>query len=429
VVAAVASVAVLVWSTDASQAAIRRPRGIQVPPAFYGMHDVSMRAYRHLHLGSVRLWDAGVTWKDIETFPGVFDWARLDSLVHAAQQHHARVTLVMGMTPSFYGPSPTLPPTSLSHYADYARTVMTRYRSFSGSRGIDAYQVWNEGNVPTFWTGTPHQLGQLTRILDHVRDQVDPAATVVAPSFAVRLHSQLDWMSRYESQRVGRVPVWRHFDVNAPSLYPKARYGGRIGEPEDGMRLLTRVRHRLARAGVPDGVPIWGSEINYGVRGGPGEPEAATPISDKRQVANVTRTYLLGAARGLARVFWYRYDWDRVPSIGGTLGNTLLAVPGHWDQVTPAGRSFNSVQRWLDGRLVRVAGRRPCARDQRGTYTCVVIYPGGKRTILWNPHRTVAVTFHGATYRQRAGAAGAPITRGLTQVRVNYEPVMLRSPP
>ena len=25
---------------------------------------------------------------------------------------------------------------------------MTRYRNFHGQRGIAAYQVWNEGNVP-----------------------------------------------------------------------------------------------------------------------------------------------------------------------------------------------------------------------------------------------------------------------------------------
>jgi hypothetical protein len=429
VTTAVVALSVLVSLTGPAHAGARHPRGIRVPSAFFGMHDGSTAAYRHLHIGSVRLWDAGVSWRDIETSPGVFDWSRLDALVHAAQLHDAQVTLVLGMTPSFYSATSTLPPTTLSHYADYARAVMTRYRSFSGSRGIDAYQVWNEANVSTFWTGTAGQLGQLTRILDHVRDQVDPSATVVAPSFAVRLRSQLAWMSRYESQRVGRVPVWRHFDVNAPSLYPKAIYAGRrIGAPEDGMRLLTRVRHRLARAGVPQGLPIWGSEMNYGVRGGPGQPEAATPISDERQVANVIRTYLLGAARGLDRVFWYRYDWGWVPALGGTLGNTLLTVPGHWDEVTPAGSAFNTVRGWLHGRLVDVDGRRPCARDRRGTYTCVVLSAHGRRTILWNPSRTVEVPFRGATYRQRAGAVGAPVTGAVTQVRVDYRPVMLRSP-
>ena len=122
-----------------------------------------MQAYHTSTLGSLRLWDAGVTWSDIETSPGVYDWSRLDSYVHAAQQHDTQVTLVLAMTPSFYGPAPTLPPTVLSDYADYVRAVMTRYRNFHGPRGIAAYQVWNEGNVPTFWTGTPYQLALMTR--------------------------------------------------------------------------------------------------------------------------------------------------------------------------------------------------------------------------------------------------------------------------
>ena len=30
---------------------------------------------------------------------------------------------------------------------------MKRYRSFHGARGIANYQVWNEANITTFWTG------------------------------------------------------------------------------------------------------------------------------------------------------------------------------------------------------------------------------------------------------------------------------------
>ena len=54
-----------------------------------------------------------MTWRDIETSPGVYDWSRLDAYVQAAQQHDVEVTLVLAMTPSFYGPASTLPPTDL----------------------------------------------------------------------------------------------------------------------------------------------------------------------------------------------------------------------------------------------------------------------------------------------------------------------------
>ena len=405
-----------------------RAESIHVPRSFFGMHDGSTLSYDRMTFGAVRLWDAGVTWKDIETSPGTYDWTRLDSLVTAAQAHRVRVMLVLGMTPSFYADSPTLPPTALDHYAAYVRATMERYRDFDGRRGISAYQVWNEGNVSTFWTGTPHQLANLTRVVDQVRDEVDPGATVVAPSFATRLKGQRRWVSAYQTQRVAGRPVWRHYDVNALSLYPKATYGARTGGPEDAARLLHLVRARIAAAGVPAGKPIWGTEVNYGVRSGPDGAVAAEPISDRRQVANVLRTYLLGAARGLGRVYWYRYDWGRVVD-GQTLGNTLLSDPDDYSRVTPAGRALGTAERWLRGRLVARPGHRPCARDRRGTYVCVVRHSQGVRTIFWNPHRTVQVHVRGATAREDEWGRSTPMTSGTVTVRVGYRPVMIETSP
>jgi len=83
---------------------------------------------------------------------------------------------------------------------------MNRYRSFHGQCGVAAYQVWNEGNISQFWTGTPQQLARLTRVVKRTRDSVDPGATVVAPSFAVRLPYQRAWMREYQRQRVDGHP-------------------------------------------------------------------------------------------------------------------------------------------------------------------------------------------------------------------------------
>jgi hypothetical protein len=407
------------------------PAPVRVPPEFFGMHDASQQAYGRLPFGSLRLWDAFVTWKDIETSPGVYDWTRLDSLVSGAQEHGVQVTLVLAMTPSFYSDAESLPPRLLAHYRDYVRAVMTRYRDFNGQRGIAAYQVWNEGNVRTFWTGTPYELAELTRVVHTVRDQVDRGATVVAPSFAMRLASERAWFSRYQKQRVGGHPVSHYYDVNAVSLYPMPTYGGRSGGPEDAMALLGNVRHRLTSAGVPDSKGLWATEINYGVQTGTPGHLSADPISERRQVANVIRTYLLGAARGLSRVFWYRYDWGRLPDSegGGTLGNTLLSTPGSPDQVTPAGQAVATASQWLKGRLTGTDGKQPCAQDAKGTYTCVVRYAGGVRRIYWNPQHGARVPVPpDADFRQSSDGKSRTMSRGANTIRVGYRPVMVSSP-
>lgn len=408
----------------------RRAHAVRVSRGFFGIHDSSQQAYGRVPFGSIRLWDAGVAWNDVETSPGVYDWRTLDSLVGAAQAHQVQVTLVLAMTPSFYADAATLPPRLRTHFADYVRAVMTRYRWFEGRRGIAAYQVWNEGNVGTFWTGTPHQLAGLTRIVDDVGEEVDPHATVVAPSFAMRMPYQRRWFSRYQSQHLAGVPVRHYYDANSLSLYPMPMQGHRTAGPEDAMALLGPARHRLARAGVPSRVPLWASEINYGVRSGAPGQLAARPITRRRQVANVIRTYLLGASHGLSRVFWYRYDWGELPasSGGGTLGNTLLTVPGRPDQVTAAGRALATTAAWLDGRLVGRHGHRPCSQGSSGLYTCVIEYRGGVRRIYWNPrHRErVHLTAH-ATYRQVAEGGMHRLGRH-DAIRIGYRPVMVDSP-
>jgi polysaccharide biosynthesis protein PslG len=402
---------------------------VRVAPAYFGLHDGSLQSYGRAWFGSVRLWDTQVTWREIETSPGVYDWSRLDSQVRAAQHHDVQVTLVLAMTPSFYAASPTLPPTDLSHYADYVRAVMTRYRDFDGRRGIAAYQVWNEGNLSTFWTGTPGQLAELTRVVHDVGAEVDPGATIVAPSFAMRMKYQANGFAAYQSQQPDGVPVWHYYDANALSLYPMETYGDRPGGPEDAVALLATARHLLAQNGVPADLPVWATEVNYGLPSGgaPGQ-QVATPISDRRQVANVLRTYLLGAARGLSRMFWYRYDWGSLPG-GGTLGNTLLAIPGAYDQITPAGQAIGTARAWLQGRLVGTDGRQPCPRDSEGTYSCVVRYATGVRRIYWNPTQTVRVPLRAdAAYRQTGLGNRTRVGRADTTVQVGFQPVMVDSP-
>jgi hypothetical protein len=175
-------------------------------------------------------------------------------------------------------------------------------------------------------------------------------------------------------------------------------------------------------------MPLWATEINYGLpSGAPPGHLAATPISDDRQAANVIRTYLLAAAAGVSRVYWYRYDWNELPasSGGGTLGNTLLSDPLDHSVVTPAGEALTTVRSWLRGRLVGTDGRRPCARNAKGTYTCTVRHHGVTRTILWNPLRRVTVRVPGSISSDQTGRP-QPASR-TSRVKVGYRPVMVTS--
>ena len=64
----------------------------RVDGRFFGVHDSSLSSIANGTAGSLRLWDAGVTWRDIETAPGVFDFSRLDAIVRAVSKYHVLIS-------------------------------------------------------------------------------------------------------------------------------------------------------------------------------------------------------------------------------------------------------------------------------------------------------------------------------------------------
>jgi hypothetical protein len=401
---------------------------VRVRHAFFGMHDGtgSSSSYAVVHEGAIRLWDVGTQWQQIETSKGVYNWTRLDQLVTAAQAAHAEVTFVVAMTPHFYSSDPTkLPATKIGAYKTFVTKLMQRYKSFNGSRGIEAYEVWNEANIGTFWKGTPATMAKLTKAMYVVRNKVDKGAKVTGPAMVTRLDYQLKGLSQYFKQRVGGKAVWRYMDAIALSLYPLPKFGKRIGVPEDAIKQLNVVKKRLHRAGVPKSKPIWNTEVNYGLTSGKNAGKPAATISEARQASNVVRTYLLNAAAGVKRVFWYRYDMSNVPGGGGTLGNTLLSVPGSPITPTSIAGVYVRAQQWMHGKLLGRPGHRPCEKDKHGTYKCVVKDSSGKRYVYWNPFTTAKVKLPKGVH-DLEGVLGATSTvKPRSTLKVGYKPVMV----
>jgi polysaccharide biosynthesis protein PslG len=340
------------------------------------------------------------------------------------------------MTPTWAAADPlrSLPTDapSVAAYSAFLQTVMNRYKSYQGSGrpGIANYQVWNEANISTFWTGTDAQLAELTKAAYDVRNQVDPSVRIVAPAMVTRLKFEQKAIAAFYATRVpstGR-PVWRYVNAIALNLYPTDRVATRTGLrpsiPEDSIALLNAVRARLAKVRVPASIPVWDTEINYGM----GRAATVVPIPESRQVANVMRTYLLNAAQGVARVNWYAYDMG-ILSTGGTLGNTLMTDPSDRaaGTLTPAGVAFTRVQGWMKGVMVGTTTQRPCITDRHGTYTCLIRYAHGVGRVYWNP-------FHGSKVRLASSASKkinqygvASKARGGARLKVTYMPVLVKS--
>lgn len=395
--------AVTVLPAQPSSAAPQR-----VTKALFGMTDADPVSWPGAKVGAIRLWDSGVTWRQIETSRGVFNFGPLDAQVNAARSKGARVLLVLGQTPSFhatkpraggyYGAGSTSMPT-LTSWRNYVGKVVRRYKG----RGID-YQVWNEANVSGFWSGTPRQMATLTKATAKVVANNDRSAKVVSPALATRLTGQRKWLRDFYALRTGgrRVAGW--VDAVSLNLYPMPRQG-----PEASMKLLAASRTMLSALGVRK--PIWNTEINYGLQSGGGGKAKA--ITRKRQAAFVARTYVLNAANGVKRTFWYSWGLQ-------DLANTELTFPS--GGISRAGTAYRVVGDWLIG--TRMQG---CSRDSRGTYTCTARYAGGVKRIYWNPSRKVTIRTVPSATRWTGLLGTSTSIRGGKALGVGFSPIMVRS--
>jgi hypothetical protein len=390
-----------------------------VPDRFYGLHDPDATSWPGTDLGSLRLWDSGTTWRDLETAPGRFDFRHLDRVVRTARQHGARVLLVLGQTPSFHvdvgarpagaveynGAGSTRTP-DLAAWRRYVRKVADRYAG-----RIGALQVWNEANIPGFWSG---QVSDLAALTDLARSEVDranrrhgTAMKLVSPGFVARTNTLV--MDEFWAKRRGDHSMNDLVDAVAISLYPPVD-----GGPEQALGLLRYVRRAILR---PRGVtrPVWDTEINYGlsVGGAGGHPPH---LDQAQQAAYVMRTLLLQASAGVRRVYWYAWD----------LTGTVSVVTNRGEKLTAAGRAFDRTRRWLgDGVL---AGCHRTANGRlRGTWECRVLLPHAVRHIYWNPTRVVRVLAPRATTWSRTLDGHRSRTAPGQPLEVDGRPVLARS--
>jgi hypothetical protein len=416
-------------------------QSVTVDPRLFGLHDAHLKALSRSGTGSIRLWDTGTTWAQMQPTNAAPDFTRLDQIVRDAHANSTEVTMVVAMTPQWAAPDPSNPAyqtemPDLTAYKSFLSTLMSRYKDFQfapgdSGRAIANYQIWNEANIVNFWTGTSAQMAQLTAAAAEVRSQVDPGARLIAPALVSRLPYQQKRILQFYAQKVNGKPVWKYVDALSFNLYPLDSYpsgsGTRPGTPEDSIRLLSQTKTILYVDGVPSTVPIWDTEINYGMRGG---GAASFPIPDDLQVAFGMRTFLLNAARGVKRVNWYAYDMGNLPT-GGTLGNTLLTDPNQrsTEPLTAAGDAFGRIQQWMDGALVGTTSTAPCAHDLHGTYTCVIRYADGSTgRVYWNPYSSGQVTLSSTaqTIEDEYGTTTA-VAAGQSTLQVDYKPVLVRS--
>lgn len=397
-----------------STLALGSPADAKVRERFFGTHDSQIHSgdVPRVGIGAIRLWDAGTSWREIERSRGDFDWSRLDAAVAQAQVHGLRPMIVLGQTPRFYASRPHAPGAygrgatsmpSLRAWQRYVGKVAHRYGTAAD------YQVWNEPNISNYWTGTQAQMAKLTVTASRrIQAVLGPRATLVGPSFPLRLGYQQAWFKEFWHQSMGGRSVAASVDVIAANLYPLEHEA-----PEAQLALISVARQALPAVGRRK--PLWNTEVNYGLRGGP----VAQRISRATQASYAARTLVLNAGSHIGRVYWYAWD---VSAIANT---HLRADDGG---LTRAGRAWNVTRDWLLDTTAKGCNKATSGRLD-GVWTCRFRASSQEvRRIYWKPAGAAVRIQTVRSTRSWSDLSGHVTTRrGSFGVPVGKLPVMVSS--
>jgi len=341
--------------------------GEVVPSSITGLHVAGVQDGAwpddNVPFGSLRLWDAGTNWSQVEAVRGVYNWRPLDTALKVADSNGITdVLLVLGSTPTWNAsrtrpgdypvPGAASPPRSMAAWDAFVSAVVNRYAG-----RISAYQIWNEASLAMFWNGTPEKLADMTKRAYDIIKKKDPDALVVAASTTVRLSPAFDrFFPRYLAA-LGALgwPI----DVYAAHLYPAS-----TETPDERAAFIVSVTEKLAAAGAPD-LPVWDTELNYGLAGpGPTNPRQTIEGAEARDW--VVQTSFDSLHLGIVRTYWYIWTPAPYALLGMQLTDDSGAVKG-----------LRIVQQWAVG-----STWQGCTDDGSVT-SCSLEKNGVPSTVAW----------------------------------------------
>ncbi|WP_165969082.1 BTAD domain-containing putative transcriptional regulator [Actinomadura sp. KC06] len=379
---------------------------IGVPAAFFGTTVGSgSGAMPGFRVGTVRFWDSGTRWSNVQPRRDAFDWSALDRMVAGARRARLPMTYTMGITPAWAAPggprsaysdgSRTAPPDDLADWDRYVRAVVSRYRG-----QIEAYELWDFPNTPYHYTGDVATLVELTRRAAAIIKAVDARATVVCPSFGEMWKPEgLQYLIRF-----GTLGGFRSCDAIAVKLHP--RLGD--GRPEEMTEQAVPIYNALHQVGVH--LPMWATGPAHDI-------PTVEPLGEEDANNYAVRHYLAGLYARYSRMYFYSWGPRNLP----------LVLQAEGGPPTRAALFVQRLQQWLDGARIRSCGKGPADGLPEGAWQCRFLLPGSaEAAVRWMADGTAEMkTEPGAHRVEHLDGRTVPV-RGGQAMRLTETPVLIR---
>ena len=266
--------------------------------------DRTAAALKDVGASWVRL---NANWADAEPTKGQYDswWlAHYDRAIDLARASGARIVLMSYQSPAWASGSTNreTPPKNPADFAHYMGFLASRYKG-----KVEAYEVWNEENIPRFWSTGPDPAAYVALLKPAyvAIKQADTAAKVVFGGLSLNDYAFVE--GAYASGAKG------YFDIMSVHPYTCGRPPEAISrEPDNRMTSWSFTAYREVRNSMlarGDDKPIWFTEFGWSTT------TQSCGVSEATQADDLIHSYRLIEEDPYVQVaLWYNFRnnyWNR----------------------------------------------------------------------------------------------------------------------
>lgn len=274
--------------------------GLNVQFAWYSP-EVRARQVKWLKALGLRWVRASLHWSVLEPQEGRWDYAEADGTLDLVQPNGLRVVASVVGTPRFASTAPAdsrefdkYPPAAPAAFAQRMLALARRYPQ------VEAWQIWNEPNIPSFWapSADPEGYGRLLAPTVALLRSAAPDKTLVMAGMAY--FSQMPGRGHeLMLEALGRQGA---FGLNLVVAYHPytALPEGNDANARDFLVHAQHLNQRLRAAGVRN---IWATEWGWSSYDGPVEEQPL--VGEGGQAAYTLKRLALMAALDYDRIFLF----------------------------------------------------------------------------------------------------------------------------
>jgi polysaccharide biosynthesis protein PslG len=285
-------------------------------------------------------------WDGIEGQKGKYNWLFWDYYVNTAKKYGITLIPYVCYTPMWNSTGDSTnywnhTPKDYQAYGKFVTRLVNRYKYY-----IHSWELWNEPDIPDFWSGNAKDLAKLIKIGSKAVRKADPTAIVVCPGLAHHTNFTLQLFKDY-----GVSP---YVDVVNCHDYDETWSGKPIEDITNYLNTLTNIIKKYGKH-----QSLWTAEVGYSdFRKGAYVSDSYTAYynyehTPEYQAEELFKTVsLILSTNDVAAIAWYRItDLKPQTKVIGDVNNCYLGIVKNDYQPKPAEKAIAFANKFYSQKL------------------------------------------------------------------------------